>query len=275
MLAVSLTTTRQRLSYCRATLISLAHQTLSPDKILLWVSRDSYLRDSGIPSEKVLLDELAPLPDSVIGLLDIRWVENWGPYRKLIPALRCIAPDDVLVTADDDIFYGKLWLETLVKDFDPSKKVVFAARARLERLNYFRRLKSYSHWDLIRKDLVLSDGYVVTFGGGVVLCPGFIDQTDLFDNSFLVVAKTADDLWYTKLLKRSNVQVQVKSAALFELNFMFHNDGLDNYNSNKSNVAIIRVWRKLVSIFGGYIGVSISNNDVVYKNLDKYFQDRN
>jgi len=87
LLAVSLTTTRQRLSYCRATLISLAHQTLSPDKILLWVSRDSYLRDSGIPSEKVLLDELAPLPDSVIGLLDIRWVEELVKAVSEIPRL--------------------------------------------------------------------------------------------------------------------------------------------------------------------------------------------
>jgi len=43
--------------------------------------------------------------------------DNTGPYRKLIPALREAEPDDLIVTADDDIFSGRDWLQGLIKAY--------------------------------------------------------------------------------------------------------------------------------------------------------------
>lgn len=104
MLIVNLTTTFQRLSLCRVALISLLSQSRLPDRINLWVSKQPYLRDEGIRDGLCIEQLLKSLPEPSRERVIVRWVENTGPYRKLIPMLREAQEDDVLVTADDDIF---------------------------------------------------------------------------------------------------------------------------------------------------------------------------
>ena len=61
MLTVNLTTTHSRLHLCSATVWSLMNQSLKPDFIVLWVSRDSYLSDEGISKHLILYKNLIQL----------------------------------------------------------------------------------------------------------------------------------------------------------------------------------------------------------------------
>ena len=68
MLLVSLTTTAQRLSLCRMALMSIATQTCLPDKIIVWVSDQPYLGDTGVADPAVLetvTGDLGALADRV------------------------------------------------------------------------------------------------------------------------------------------------------------------------------------------------------------------
>lgn len=271
MLTVNLTTTFQRLGRCRSALTSLLLQSQVPDQINLWVSREPYLRDSGISDERAIEEMLKSLLPLDIEKVCVRWVSNTGPYRKLIPILREAGPNDIIVTADDDIFYGREWLALLLDDFDPQKKVAIAGRVRRKSLNKLGQMTSYSHWRLIRDEVCLESDYLVTFGGGAALTRAMFLDADVQDDSFLNISPTADDLWYTKLLERSGTSVYVKPEVLSQLDFIFHNDGLDNHNFVKKSSVFVKALLRLWSNGAGYFGGSVSNNDRFYKAIERYF----
>ena len=57
---LNLTTTCGRLDLCSATLWSLVNQSLVPDQINLWISKEPYMADEGIKT----------LPNSIIKLIE-------------------------------------------------------------------------------------------------------------------------------------------------------------------------------------------------------------
>ncbi len=252
-------------------MLSLLLQSKSPDKINLWVSANPYLRDMGIRSPALVDDFLASLPDALAKLVHVRWVSNTGPYRKLIPVLREATLDDLIVTADDDIFYGENWLKILLDAYYLSQDVAVAARVRGIEFNFLGRETSYIYWRLLKKPIILSNDYVVTFGGGAVLSKAMFREEDIADNAFLEIAPTADDLWYSKLLMRNSIKVCVVPDVLNELNFIIHNDGLINDNYSKKLSLFSKIPIRLWSYLAGYFGMTVSGNDCAYKKINRYF----
>ncbi len=250
---------------------SILLQSLLPDRINLWVSRDAYLRDQGISDQESIDVLFKSLPESSTNVVCIRWVDNTGPYRKLIPALREAGPDDLIVTADDDIFYGRDWLQGLIEAYDPAEGVPSASRVRRIRTNFIGKLTSYIYWTLYEEASVIREDYVVTFGGGVVLARSMFREDDIFDESFLTIAPTADDLWYSKLLSRNGTPVRVIPRLLSELHFVQHNDGLTNHNFPKVSTFIhkirVRVWDQVV----GFFGYPVCGNDIAFRKIERYF----
>lgn len=138
MLIVNLTTTSERLTLCSATVWSLIHQNRVPDKIILWVSRDAYLADKGIQTLPVWISEI----NDIIHILEVKFVSNTGPYRKIIPALRSALDSDLLVYADDDVIYGQLWLQYLENEFKRNDcNYVVASRVRVVKKIYLALTK--------------------------------------------------------------------------------------------------------------------------------------
>ena len=272
MLTVNLTTTFQRLSLSRIALTSLLLQSRLPDQINLWVSKEGYLRDKGIVNNKGIDQLLESLPEAGRGCVSIRWVPNTGPYRKLIPMLREAEPDDVIITADDDIFYGRDWLNGLLTAYEEGGGKPVASRVRTKRINFLGKKTSYLYWNLINQPSVVLDDFIVTFGGGAVLTRAMFREQDIADDSFLQVAPTADDLWYSKLLRLNNNEVVVVPSLLGELNFILHEDGLSNHNWVKVVSFLhkirVRVWDKSA----GFLGVPVCGNDVAYRKINGYFK---
>lgn len=101
---VSLTSYKPRINDVKYTIYSLLNQTFPPDKLILWLDEDSFpQREKNLPRDLLKLRSFG---------LTIDWCENLRPYKKLIPALEKY-PDDIIVTADDDIFYRPDWLKIL------------------------------------------------------------------------------------------------------------------------------------------------------------------
>ena len=272
MITVNLTTTCQRLPLCKITLMSLCLQSRQPDEIRLWVSTEPYLRDGGIRDKARLRDYFNDLPAEWQRRIRVCWVDNTGPYRKLIPALREAGPNDLLITADDDIAYGENWLSTLLQAHDPDDRIATAGRVRKKRYNAFGRTMSYMNWDLMGDTSVVSDGYIVTFGGGAGLSRSMFREQDILDDAFLEVAPTADDLWYSKLLMRNDTRVRVVPAVMRELNFIEHGDGLVNHNHPQQAALLRKIVLRLWEWSAGYMGIPVCGNDRAYQRVEQHFR---
>lgn len=271
LLTVNLTTTFQRLSLCRIALTSLLLQSRLPDQINLWVSKEPYLRDKGIAQSESIDQLIGSLPAESRSRVSVRWVPNTGPYRKLIPMLREAGPDDLIVTADDDIFYGQDWLSGLLAAYENAGGKPVAARVRAKRINFLGKKTSYIFWKLINQPKTVQDNFIVTFGGGVVLTRAMFREQDIADDSFLKVAPTADDLWYSKLLRLNHNEVVVVPSLLKELNFIQHNDGLTNHNWPKVVSLLHKIRLQVWDRLAGFMGVAVCGNDVAYGEIDRYF----
>ena len=105
-LIVSLTSIKSRIVYLERVVRSILSQSRAPDRVVLHLSEEPYLQDGGVPQE-TLPTGLLTLEQA--GLLEIRYVANIGPYRKLLPILRAEwEANCVIVTADDDTIYPPL-----------------------------------------------------------------------------------------------------------------------------------------------------------------------
>lgn len=270
-MTVNLTTTYQRLNLCKISLLSLVMQTRKPGKINLWVSAEPYLSDLGIKDRSVLEDVVRSIPENYQSLVEVKWVPNTGPYRKLLPILRESQDDDIIVTADDDIYYGDQWLDILLDSHLSSPDKVVAARVRLEKRNFFRARQSYLFWPLATEPVTLSDSYVVTFGGGAIFKRKLFTSQDIEDEAYVQVAPTADDLWYSKLLKRNNVEVEVIPDLLHELNFINHDHGLVNHNFNRAQSFLKKLKVKFWDQNLGRLGFPVCVNDQSYRKIKKHF----
>lgn len=186
--------------------------------------------------------------------------------------LREAGPDDLIVTADDDIFYGRDWLSGLLAAYEDAGGKPVAARVRTKRINFLGKKTSYLLWNLINQPKTVQDDFIVTFGGGVVLTRAMFREQDIADDAFLQVAPTADDLWYSKLLQLNRTNVVVVPSLLDELNFVIHNDGLTNHNWPKVVTLLHKVRMHMWDKFVGFWGVSVCGNDVAYAEIDRYFK---
>lgn len=271
MISVNLTTTGQRLHLCRIALISLLLQSRLPDRINLWVSREPYLRDKGITDQRTLDELLAALPAAERHRVYIGWVANTGPYRKLIPALRQAAMDDVLITADDDIYYGRDWLRLLLQRFEYSGGQPVAARVRRQACNILGGTTSYLYWNVMAEPEEVSEGFVVTFGGGAVLTRDMFRSEDIASEAYLEISPTADDLWYSRMLRNAGRRILVSPDALAELTFLIHRDGLGNENNLNVRSLLTRIRFRVWDSVVGRLGLPVSENDRAYRRLEKHF----
>lgn len=198
-IVVSLTTIRSRVERLRRVIRSLQNQTLGPNVIQLNISDEPYLLDEGIPFTEL------PQPIkrmSARGEIDIRYVPNTGPYRKLLPTLATRWDKDCLiVTADDDVIYAPNWLEELYSAYLEHGCVI----AHRSRAIIFEngKLRGYRGWAPLRRDRPPNYGDIVpefhklftlpTGLGGVLYHPRFFKYPDLLPD-LMALAPKQDDL---------------------------------------------------------------------------------
>ena len=149
---VSLTSYKPRINDVKYTIYSLLNQTFPPDKLILWLDEDSFpQREENLPPDLLKLRNFG---------LTIDWCENLRPYKKLIPALKKF-PDDIIVTADDDIFYRSDWLKILYDEHLKNPDCVIAHRAHRIRFDTQGNIFPYRLWNSEIKIAVTPPQYLV------------------------------------------------------------------------------------------------------------------
>jgi hypothetical protein len=261
-LVVSLTTISSRLELCRQTCHSLAHQQLRPDRIVLHVSRDPYLLDSGI-EDPMLLD----WADAVPGL-KVEWVENSGPYRKLLPALKDCQAGDIVVTADDDVLYGSGWLDSLINTARLHPDAIVCGRARRPGRNILGMHRGYWAWPFVDAG-TMATGLVPVGIAGVVYRPELLDLDWLNDVRYRDLAPTTDDLWFAEAAQRMGTPILVAPGVESWIHPVAHPSTLFDLNGGGREV-----WgsfrSRLVRRMKSRLGIPCCANDVNFRMIQTH-----
>lgn len=205
-LVVSLTSYPPRFGTLALTLKGLLTQSVRPDRIVLWLAHG---------------DE-ATLPGDVLGLLanglEIRRTADIRSFKKIIPALK-EEPDAFIVTADDDVHYGRHWLQRLIEAWDPATNPIVCHRAHQIELGPDGRPLAYDRWGLLVPRPAQSDLLFPTGVGGVLYPPGSFDPLVLDQELFMRLCPRADDIWLYVMGRRSGKTYRTLGMAQPEINW--------------------------------------------------------
>lgn len=209
-LIISLTSFPQRMYEIHYTLYSLLTQTVKPAKVVLWLGSEQFPNgEKDIPQKVLKLKENG---------LVIEWHKNLRSYTKLVPSLKKY-PNNIIVTADDDIYYEKDWLEKLLKSHKENKNCIICHRA--HRVKFDReKLAPYKKWPKKIKGGKASYLNFLTGVGGVLYPQNSLHKDVLNEELFTELAPKADDVWFWAMAVLNKTKILVVKDWIRELTYV-------------------------------------------------------
>jgi predicted O-methyltransferase YrrM len=181
---IGLTTIFDRQKQCARTLRSLMKQTKTPDEVWVFVSSKPHLLDKGI--QPYCLDPTLYEVTQLYKQIRVEWVENQGPYRKLLPLLKKYSDDRLIITCDDDVLYKQDFVEKAVFLYEEHQCCIGFLGTRMNNsfvYSDFEDAKGTRHrWNLPKG------------------CAGIVYHRSWFNNPDIFQYKdfpTCDDLWFS------------------------------------------------------------------------------
>lgn len=207
---VSLTSFPQRMYELHYTLYSLLNQTYKPAKVVLWLGKEQFPNmEKDIPKAVLKLKENG---------LTIMWHKNIYSYTKLVPALKEF-PNNIIVTADDDIFYEKNWLEKLIEAHKQYPDYIIAHRAHKVKVEK-NKIASYKKWAKVINSSEASYKNFLTGVGGVLYPPNCLYKDVLNEDLFTELAPKADDVWFWAMAVLNGTKTYVPKKNIKSLAYV-------------------------------------------------------
>ena len=207
---VSLTSFPERMHDIHYCLYSLLNQNFKPDKLLLWLAEEEFPnKEEDIPKEVLNLKKNG---------LTIKWCNNLKSYKKLIPALKEY-PNDIIITADDDIYYPKNWLKDLYEEHLEYPDCIISKRCRKIKIDY-GEIQSYNEWKLFNKKTSPSYLNFSTNGGGSLFPPNSLNKSILEEDLFKKLCPSADDIWIWSMAILNKTKIKGSKRPIPNLKYI-------------------------------------------------------
>lgn len=239
-LIISLTTWHKRISTVHLALQTLINQSKKADMIILCLNKEEL--DN---AQVVIPSELTKLVNS--GLVTLLWAENLKSYKKLVPTLLQY-PDDIIVTADDDILYPINWLELLYTSYLKYPKAIHCHRAFRFIFNK-RFVFPPNRISFSERGVKTPFNTYFTGCGGVLYPPHSLCKDVCNSDIFMKIASENDDYWFwamSVLNKTRTIVVENNISEIVEI------DGTDDSS---------------LYLTGNFQG----NNNIQLKNIFDYY----
>ncbi len=208
---VSLTSFPQRMEEIHYCLYSLLDQTLKPDEVVLWLAKEQFPNgDTDIPQEVLDLKEKG---------LTIRWCRNLHSYKKLVPSLLEF-PEDIIVTADDNVYYEQDWLEQLCREHLEHPEYIVCNRAHTIKLGRDKNILPFRRWKKISKSKEASFRNMQIATGGVLYPPKSLHKDATNAELFGELAPTTDDIWFWAMAVLNDTKVKVIKNNVTRLRYL-------------------------------------------------------
>lgn len=203
---ISLTSYPARINTVHLTIQTLLKQTRQADKVILWLAPEQFPHDG-----KKLPQQLLDLQDKG---LSIRWYHDIKSYKKLVPALREY-PDDIIVTADDDILYAQDWLEKLLISYEKEPEYIHCHRCHRIRFKN-KHILPYKKWYHSCNVSSVSFNNFLTGGGGALYPPRCLSSDIYNEELFKELCPLADDIWFWAMAVLNGTRIKIIENAQTE-----------------------------------------------------------
>ena len=194
---VSMTSYGRRLRTVAWALESIRAGAARPARVILWID-DSQWFDAK-PAHIRALERVG---------LEVRLTRDLGPHKKYFPFVELVEGRSPmpLVTADDDVLYGRSWLIDLYAASVKDKTAVIAQRAH-RMIVCPDGIRPYRSWGEVVTD---APSYLnfATGVAGVLYPPTMVRELYARGDEFLKTAPRADDVWLHFVAVSSGVRVR-------------------------------------------------------------------
>ena len=198
---ISLTSYPARIRYVSQTLNRLMNQTVKPDRIILWLSKEQF--PEGERNLPFRLHEMKKRG------LQIEWCEkDIKAYKKLIPALERY-PEAIIITVDDDLVYDVDLIENLIDCHVMYPTAIIASRVHKIKFLDNGAIAAYSEWEKeISTDAWVPRQDLFVTGGAGTLFPPHIFNDEVFNSEvFQKECPYADDIWINVMARLSKCTI--------------------------------------------------------------------
>lgn len=223
---LSLTSYRKRFKDLPITIYSLLNQSLKPDRVILWLNKDT--------------DDLTSIPYEITKFikngLEIRFVKDIKSYTKVIYALKEFS-DSIIVTADDDIYYRTNWLKKLYLSYIANPQDIHVHRAHKVLKDNSAKIIPYEKWEKNISEENAEYNNFLTGVGGVLYPPNCFSKEVLREDIFLKNSPNNDDIWLWIMALTNNRKIRVvlnHEKHLICTNIFSHIFGQNLYNKNST-----------------------------------------
>ncbi len=206
--AVSLTTHGGRIDNVFYTLETIGLGHARPERVVLWLDDATA---AGAPP--ATLERLRRRG------LEIRLTDNYGPHTKYYPFVAELAAHaKPLVTADDDVLYGRDWLAALLAGGELARgtgaREVVCHRARRIQVSA-GRIAPYDTWPFATDTRATARTFA-TGVGGVLYPPEILDALHRAGDGFRSCCPKADDVWLHAITLRTGFRARQLAAVARE-----------------------------------------------------------
>lgn len=234
-LIVSLTTFPARINRLHLVIETLLRQTHKPDMIILWLSKEQFPSLDMLP--KSLLAQQSRGLQIELCEGDIR------SHKKYYYTLQQY-PEDILITADDDIFYPSYAIRSLLEKAQQYPQAIIANYT--HRMRYAdNRLSPYMQWDINIKEESTDNNLFFGSGGGTLFPPHslYADVTNL--SIALSCCPKADDVWLNAMARLQQTPIiHTSFHSIFLPVINRQQNALSTENMNTGNDVQIENTRK-------------------------------
>lgn len=203
-LIVSLTSFPARIDDVWMVIETIKRQTILPEKVILWLSREQFPTIESIPSN---------LLDRQDDLFEIRVVDGDIKSHKKYYYSSCEFPDSHLLLIDDDIFYPLDMIERLLKAYQNNPQAVICQYGYIMKFDENGLLLPYRSWKQLTinsKDKNLFFGS----GGGTLFTPSKLYRDLTNKDLFLQLTPSADDIWLNAMVKLASLPIELINPYL-------------------------------------------------------------
>ena len=193
-LIVSITSIPSRFSMLPLTLRTLIHQSIRPDRIIVWID---YGNTGKLPIDMVELEKQG---------IEIREIRQLGPISKFIHARKAF-PEAIVVTADDDQFYWMTWLDELVRAWSGSNKEIICHRAHKILTGKNGRPLPYLEWEYQTLERSATPYLFPTGCAGVLYSPRCFSDAVFNHSLSSALCPSGDDVWLYWMAQRNEAEV--------------------------------------------------------------------
>lgn len=244
-LIVSLTSYSKRLPSIHLVIRSILHQSLQPEKIILYL--DSNTKESDIPNKLKKLTKYN---------FEIKTgYQNLKPHTKYFYAMK-ENPNSEIITIDDDLIYDNKLIEDLYSNYQKYPNCIIARRVHLMTKSG-DKINSYNNWKWEYTGELQPSHSLIATGVGGVLYPHSILPDETFDiENIQKYCLNTDDIWLKFMEIKNDVKIVfTNSKVIHPLTIRKSQDsGLLNTNTAGENRNDINI-----NLMQDFTGINLAN----------------